>query len=58
MDTLRQFTADSRPQMRYLKWSPSGKSIARKVFDKALQQVSGTITQNVKQMALAIKTPS
>jgi hypothetical protein len=58
MDTLRQFTADSRPQMRDLKWSPSEKSIARKAFEKALQQELDTITQNVKQMALAIKTPS
>jgi hypothetical protein len=44
--------------MDEVKWSPSEKSIARRVFDAALQRALDAITQEVKQMADRIKTPS
>jgi hypothetical protein len=41
-----------------MKWSPSEKSIARKVFDGALQRELDAITQEVKRRASGIKKPS
>jgi hypothetical protein len=40
------------------KWSPSEKSIARKVYDGALERELDAITQEVKRRAGSIKAPS
>jgi hypothetical protein len=59
MDSLQPSSAQYRPtNMHEVKWSPSEKSIARRVFEAALQRELDAITQEVKQRAQRIKTPS
>jgi hypothetical protein len=59
MGSLQPSSAQYRPTtMHEVKWSPSEKSIARRVFDAALQRELDAITLEVKQMADRIKTPS
>jgi Photoprotection regulator fluorescence recovery protein len=58
MESLQPSSAQYRPiNMHEVKWSPSEKSIARRVFDTALQRELDATTQEVKQMADRIKTP-
>jgi hypothetical protein len=45
-------------QRNEMKWSPSEKSIARKVFDRALQREFAAIMEKVKQRATRLKAPS
>jgi hypothetical protein len=59
MESLQPSSAEYRPtNMHEVKWSPSEKSIARRVYEAALQRELDAITQEVKQMADRIKTPS
>jgi hypothetical protein len=59
VESLQPSSAEYRPtNMDEVQWSPSEKSIARRVFDAALQRALDAITQEVKQMADRIKTPS
>ena len=59
MESLQPSSTQYRPtHMREVKWSPSEKNIARRVFEAALQREFDAITQEVKQMAQRIKTPS
>jgi hypothetical protein len=52
MENSRQSsTPDRFPYMDQPKWSPSEKSLARRVFDGALQRELDAITQEVKQRA-------
>lgn len=41
-----------------LRWSDAEKKIARRVFDRALQQELDAVVQKVKEMARDIKEPS
>jgi Photoprotection regulator fluorescence recovery protein len=47
-----------RPLMRELKWSPAEKAIARKAFNKALQQELAAVMEEAKQRAAKIKQPT
>jgi hypothetical protein len=59
MESLQPSSGEYRPtNMHEVKWSPSEKSIARRVYEAALQRELDAITQEVKQMADRIKTPS
>jgi len=49
---------DQHPMMRELKWSPAEKAIARKAFDRALQQELEEVIRETKEMAAKIAEPS
>ena len=49
---------DSYSTMRNLKWSSTEKAIARKAFERALQQELDTVIQSTKQMAAKIRQAS
>lgn len=55
MGSLRPFSSQFPTEP---KWSPSEKSIARKVFDRALEREFDAITEEVKQRAQRIKARS
>jgi hypothetical protein len=44
--------------MSQLRWSDAEKKIARRVFDRALQEELGEVMRKVKEMASDIKDPS
>jgi hypothetical protein len=59
MESLQPSSAQNRPTgMHEVKWSPSEKSIARRVFEGALQRELDAITHEVKRMAQRITTPT
>jgi hypothetical protein len=59
MQSWQPSSTQNRPTgMHEVKWSPSEKSIARRVFDAALQRELDAITQEVKRMAQRITTPA
>lgn len=59
MESLHSSAAPQREfNLHEMKWSPLEKSIARKVFDRALQRELDAITQEVKQKANRIEAPS
>ncbi len=49
---------DSYSTMRNLKWSSTEKAIARKAFERALQQELDTVIQSTKQMAAKMRQAS
>ncbi len=49
---------DSYPWEGQLRWSKSERKVARKAFDRALNQELQEVIQQAKQMAAAIKQPS
>ena len=49
---------DSYSTMRNLKWSSTERAIARKAFDRALQQELDAAIQSTKQMAAKIRQAS
>jgi hypothetical protein len=51
----RPVDQDSYSTMRNLKWSSTEKAIARKAFERALQQELTTAIQSAKQMAAKIR---
>jgi hypothetical protein len=60
---MQNLPASSTPdRFSYLdnraKWSPSEKSVARKIFDGALQRELDEVMQEVKRRAEGIKSPS
>ena len=59
MERLHSSAAAYHPvNLHELKWSPEEKSVARKVFDEALQRELDAITQEVKRRARDIKVAS
>jgi hypothetical protein len=49
---------DPDTSMRDLRWSPAEKAIARKAFERALQQDLEAVTREAKKMAGKIEQPS
>ena len=49
---------DSYSMMRNLKWSSTEKAVARKAFERALQQELDTVIQSTKHMAAKIRQAS
>jgi hypothetical protein len=59
MDNIQSSTEADRPvSLHHRKWSPAEKSLARKVFDGALQRELAEVMQEAKRRALGIEAPS
>jgi hypothetical protein len=59
MESLQPSSAQNlATSMHEVKWSPSEKGIARRVFEGALQRELDAVTQEVKRMAQQITTPT
>jgi Photoprotection regulator fluorescence recovery protein len=59
MENIQSSTeAYSAINLHQLKWSPAEKSVARKVFDEALQRELADVMHEAKRRALGIAAPS